>query len=172
MWQRGMGFCCRNAFAYTGFYYIVVCDIFMHFFLRQVCSWFCPRCFHAHTHAAEARPLRPLRSERAPCNCWADVRSMYNDYVIHVSSWSSWQRCVVFCCRKHFAYTGFYCILVCENFMHLFLRHMCSWFCFRCLHADSHAAEARPLRPLRSERAPWKCLFDARSMCIIYVICG
>ena len=36
-----------------------------------------------------------------------------------------------------------------------------------CLHAYSPVAEARPLR---CERAPWKCLFDARVMCIIYVI--
>ena len=35
-----------------------------------------------------------------------------------------------------------------------------------CLHAYSLVAEARPLRP---ERAPWKCLFDARSiLCVLY----
>ena len=77
---------------------------------------------------------------------------------------------VVFSCGKHFAYTGFYYILVCEKLMHPFLRHMCSWICCRCLHADSHAAEARPLRPLRPERAPWKCWADVRSMYNYYVI--
>ena len=37
-----------------------------------------------------------------------------------------------------------------------------------CLHAYSQVAEARPLRP---ERAPWKCLFDARSiLCVLYML--
>ena len=165
-----MGFCCRKHFAYTGFYDILVCDSFMHLFARHMCSWFCLRCLHADSHAAEARPLCPLRPERAPCKCWADVRSMYNYYVTHVSSWSLWQRGTGFCCRKHFAYTGFYDIVVCDIFMHLFARHMCSWLCFHCLHADSHAAEARPLRPLRPERAPGKYWAGVRSVCNYYVI--
>ena len=111
--------------------------------------------------------LAILRPERAPWKCWTDASSMYNYYVTHVSSWSLWQRGMGFCCRKHFAHTGFYDILVCDSFMHLFARHMCSWLCFHCLHADSHAAEARPLRPLRPEHDSLGCI-ETDSNCVSF----